>query len=542
MSAKSQGGEPGAWWGWGRGEHVKPLSKGMEELLAERFGSNLSAPPAAVKAADIVLPDPRPAAGKLESNFRGSLETAQPERLSHSVGMSYPDLIRLRSGEVTSAPDAVAYPRSAAEIRALLEQASHRNIAIVPFGGGTSVVGGVTATRADHDALVSLDLSGIDRVEVDLESGTARFGPGVKGPEAERLLNDRGFTLGHFPQSFERASIGGFAATRSAGQASSGYGRFDDLLTGIEMVTPVGTLRSIETPHTAAGPDLRELVVGSEGALGVITEVSCRVSPAAEVSDYRGWMCEGFEAGFEVIRDLAQQRALPDVVRLSDESETSIGLATTSAPEPAKRALEAWLTMRNRRAGALLICGWDGTRERVRTRRKLSGGVIRRGGGVPLGSAPGNAWQRTRFEGPYLRDHLIDLGVLVETLETAHSWSSLGDLYRATRDSIQANLGSGGLVMCHLSHAYPDGASLYFTFVAPVRPGDEIATWRRIKEAACDAIVGQGGTITHHHAVGRDHTRWMEREVGIAGLDVLRSVKEELDPRGIMNPGVLLPG
>jgi len=415
---------------------------------------------------------------------------------------------------------------------------------VVPFGGGTSVVGGVRPARESFERLVSVDLSSLRSISVDRRALTARLGPGLTGPEAERALAAEGLTLGHFPQSFERATIGGFAATRSAGQASSGYGRFDALVTSARLDAPAGELCTRETPHTAAGPSLREMIVGSEGALGVITEVGVRVREAPETHRYEGWIVSDFAAGAEVVRHLAQADALPDVIRVSDRAETMVSLGLSGTGGFARRALDAYLGLRRRSDGCVLIAGWEGEREAVARRRAIGERVLRRGGAVALGAGPGRAWYRGRYRGPYLRDELLDLGYMVETLETAHTWSRLQELYDAVRDAIQAALANGGtpgLVFCHLSHAYRDGASLYFTFLAPTRPGEEIERWRAVKGAASKAIVATEGTITHHHGVGRDHLPYMRDEVTALGLEALRAVKARLDPTGIMNPGKLLP-
>ena len=534
--------EQGAWWGWAAGASVAPLSEQVSELLADRFGPQLTPPAPAARPSEVDLPEARAIPDRLDHGLRALLDDGHPERLRHSVGMSYPDLVRLRAGDIEDAPDAVAFPRNADQVQALLAECSAADVAVIPFGGGTSVVGGVTPVRGGHQAVITIDLGGLRKVEIDPTSGIASMGPGLRGPEAEADLRRQGFTLGHFPQSFERASIGGFAATRSAGQASSGYGRFDDLVTSVEMAAPVGTLKTLDTPHTAAGPSLREVVIGSEGSLGVITEVGCRIQAAPELDRFEGWIAEDFAAGCDLVRGLAQSGSLPDVVRVSDERETEVGLAMSGASPRVKNMLDRYLGIRGRRDGSLIICGWQGESGSVRIRRKISRRDLRRSGAVSLGAAPGKSWEHGRFDGPYLRDHLIESGVFVETLETAHTWSRLGELYRVVGDSIRANLGPSAIVMCHLSHAYRDGASLYFTFLAPVRPGDEIATWRRVKSAACDTIVAAGGTITHHHAIGRDHAPWMHPEVGQVGLDALAGIKERIDPAGIMNPGVLIGG
>ena len=436
-------------------------------------------------------------------------------------------------------------PGSAEQVAALLDACASEGVAVVPFGGGTSVVGGVEPIAGAHERVIAMDMRRMRAVEIDPVSMTATLGPGLRGPEAEDAVRARGFTIGHFPQSFEYATVGGFAATRSAGQASAGYGRFDELVTSLAMVTPAGELRTLATPHTAAGPALRELALGSEGVLGAITEVTVRLRPAPAVRRYEAWVAPDFASGRELVRSLAQADALADVTRLSDEAETRVTLALAGDGGAKQAFLGAYLRLRRRDRGCLVICGWEGERESVEHRRALGARMLRRGGAVSLGQAPGRAWDRGRFQGPYLRDELIDSGYLIETLETSHTWARLDDLYRGVGGALERALrdqGTPGIVMCHLSHAYRDGASLYFTFAARARPGEEVEQWRAVKAAACDAIVAAGGTITHHHAVGRDHAPYMGAEVGETGLEALRALKQRLDPGGIMNPGKLLPG
>jgi alkyldihydroxyacetonephosphate synthase len=470
--------------------------------------------------------------------------TSDEDRLRHSTGRGYVDLARLRSGALENAPDAVVMPPDTEALRRVIDACAAEGVAIVPFGGGTSVVGGVEPLRGGHGRLVSLDLGALREVEVDRRSLTARLGAGLRGPEAEAALGREGLTLGHFPQSFEYATIGGFAATRSAGQASSGYGRFDALVSSVRLLAPAGDLRTLETPHTAAGPALRELVVGSEGVLGVIPDVTVRVRPAPVVRRYEAWMAESFEAGAEIVRALAQGPGLPEVIRVSDEEETEGTLALSGPRGLSGRLFDRYLGARRRR-GALVIVGFEGDEESVARRRALTVRALRGGGAAYLGQAAGRAWEHGRYQGPYLRDTLMGMGAMVETLETSHTWSRFGELHRAVGEAIRGALesqGTPGLVFCHLSHAYADGASLYFTFISRARRGAELEQWAAVKAAACETIVAHGGTITHHHAVGRDHAPYMEAEVGRTGLEVLRAVKERLDPSGIMNPGKLLPG
>ena len=529
------------WWGWGDPDHRMELPETAGDALRAELGVEPGDATEHVDLEQVSLPEPRPVPDEVRAAGGEVLDGAE-DRLRRSAGRSYPDLIRLRSGKLEAAPDAVISPQDAAGVAAVLEACARAGVAVVPYGGGTSVVGGLEAVAGDHSAVVSLDLQRLRDVDLDRTSMTARLGPGLRGPEAEAALGELGTTLGHFPQSYEQATIGGYAATRSAGQASSGYGRFDEMVTAIELTSPAGVLRTRSVPHTAAGPSLRELVLGSEGTLGVITDVTCRVRPVPELRSYEGWMASDFESGREMVRELAQHHELPDVVRLSDEEETRVALDLTGSQGLQKRALDAYLGLRRRRGGCLIILGWEGEREAVRRRRSVAGRRMRAGGAAALGSRAGRAWEHSRYDGPYFRDELLDLGVLVETLETAHTWSRLDELYRGVRDALRGSLGERSLVYCHLSHAYEDGASLYFTFLARARRGEEIEQWREAKQAACEAIVAAEGTITHHHAIGRDHAPYMPAEVGEIGLEALRAAKERLDPAGIMNPGKLLSG
>jgi alkyldihydroxyacetonephosphate synthase len=528
------------WWGWGDPERRHNLPPAAVAALREELGVQEEDATRPVSLEQVSLPEPRSIPDAVRS-AAGEVLDGEEDRLRRAAGRSYPDLVRLRSGRLERAPDAILRPPDAAAVEAVLGACAASRVAVVPYGGGTSVVGGLDAIGDGHGTVVSLDLAHLRSVDLDPGSLTATMGPGLSGPDAERALNASGATLGHFPQSFEEGTIGGFAATRSAGQASSGYGRFDELVTSIELTAPSGRLRTRHIPHTAAGPALRELVLGSEGTLGVITEVTCRVRPEPRERHYEGWMAEDFESGREIVRDLAQRHEAPDVLRLSDEEETRVSLDLAGTEGLQKRALDAYLSLRRRQGGCLMICGWEGEAESVHRRRSLGQTRLRLGGAIPLGAAAGRAWDRNRYGGPYLRDELMNLGVMVETLETAHTWSRLDELYRAVSAALRGALGERSIVMCHVSHAYPDGASLYFTFFARARPGEELEQWRRAKTAACEAIVATEGTITHHHAVGRDHAPYMRAEIGDLGLEALRAVKERLDPAGIMNPGKLLP-
>ncbi|PZG22467.1 FAD-binding oxidoreductase [Nonomuraea aridisoli] len=517
------------WSGWGDPAQARELPESVRGLLRDLLGVRAPQAPAAtlesVRLPPVALREPLLKA-LTEVVGEGHVLTGHEDRLRRTRGKSTPDLLRMRAGDGSDAPDAVVLPGSHDEVAELLRLCSRERIAVVPFGGGTSVVGGLAAARDGFAGVVALDLRRLDRLRsVDAESRVAEFEPGVRAPDAERLLAAHGLTLGHFPQSFEYATLGGFAAARSSGQASAGYGRFDDMVVGLTLAAPAGTLELGRAPKSAAGPDLRQLVLGSEGAFGVITSLRLRVRRAPAERRYEGWRFASFAEGTAAVRALAQDGPLPTVLRLSDETETLIGL---SSPEEIGSTGSS---------GSLLIAGYEG--ERVGARHAAASAVLARSGGRPLGAGPGEAWEHGRFSAPYLRDSLLAAGATVETLETAGFWSNLPRLYDAVRLALLGALGSP-LVMCHVSHVYETGASLYFTVVTP-RDADPVAQWARAKAEVNAAIVAAGGTISHHHGVGRDHRDAYATEIGPLGAAVLRAVKAELDPAGILNPGALVP-
>jgi alkyldihydroxyacetonephosphate synthase len=516
------------WSGWGDPERAERLPDSVTDLLRELLGVHAE-PAEPVKLAEIQPPAPRPVAGVLADVVGEEyVRTDDETRIRHTRGKSTPDLLRIRAGDARDAPDAVVLPGSHEEVAAVLARCAEHRIAVVPFGGGTSVVGGLAPEADAYAGVIALDLRRLDRlVGLDTMSRTATLQTGLRAPRAEELLGEQGYTLGHFPQSFEWASIGGFAAARSSGQASAGYGRFDEMVAGLTLATPRGTIETGRSPKSAAGPDLRQLVLGSEGAFGVITDVTVRVRPLPETRAYEGWLFPSLSEGVTAVRALAQDGPLPTVLRLSDETETMIGLARPSELGEQKGG------------GCLAICGYEGAADEVAERRAKVRAVLESLGGRFQGGEPGENWARGRFAAPYLRDALLDVGVLAETLETAGFWSNLSRLYDAVRLTLSRELPSS-VVMCHVSHVYPAGASLYFTVVTA--QGDEpLERWRRAKAAVSDAIIEAGGTISHHHGVGVDHRDWYAREAGALGIEALRAVKERLDPEGIMNPGVLIP-
>lgn len=527
---------PMKWNAWGDPSAAKPLSDGIRQLLKAALG--IEGTPVAEVAPDQVPLRP----STLTDTHHQALAAIvgeqfcridQAGRLLRAGGKSTLDLLRRNASGPQDAPDAVLLPATDDEVAAILSYCTQQGIAVVPFGGGTSVVGGLDPIRGDFAAVISLDLRRFDElISLDKISGEAEFGAGVTGPDAERLLGAHGFSLGHFPQSFQFATLGGFAATRSSGQDSAGYGRFDDMVRGLRTITPAGVLDLGRAPASAAGPDLRQLLIGSEGVFGVITRVRVRVHPVPATTRYEAWSFPDFATGAAALRAITQTGTGPTVVRLSDEAETGVNLAST------EQIGEQQIT-----GGCLAITLFEGTAEHTESRHAETRALLAAQGGTSLGEQPARAWEHGRFSAPYLRDSLLAAGALCETLETATSWSNLPTLKAAVTEALTTALADSGtpaLVMCHISHVYPTGASLYFTVVAGQR-GNPIEQWRAAKTAASEAIMRTGGTITHHHAVGADHRPWVRDEVGELGVQVLQAVKATLDPAGILNPGKLIP-
>ncbi len=527
---------PMKWNAWGDPAAAKPLSDGVRALLKQVVGledsteAELEPDQVKLRPSALSQADRDALAGIVGAEY---LRTADRDRLLRAGGKSTPDMLRRKDTGIQDAPDAVLLPGDDDTVAAILSYCSDHGIAVIPFGGGTNVTGGLDPERGSFGAVISLDLRRFDQLHsLDELSGIAELGGGLSGPDAERLLGEHGFSLGHFPQSFEFATIGGFAATRSSGQDSAGYGRFNDMILGLRMITPVGVLDTGRVAASAAGPDLRQLAIGSEGVFGVITKVRLRVHPVPETTRYEAWSFPDFQTGAAALRAITQTGTGPTIVRLSDEVETGVNLATHEAIG------ENQVT-----GGCLGLTLFEGTKEHTESRHAETRAVLEAHGGKSLGEGPAQTWEHGRFSAPYLRDSLLAAGALCETLETATDWSNIPALKAAVTEALTTSLGESGtpaLVMCHVSHVYPTGASLYFTVVAGQR-GNPLDQWWAAKRAACDAIMATGGTITHHHAVGADHRPWMNAEVGELGVKLLRAVKATLDPAGILNPGKLIP-
>jgi alkyldihydroxyacetonephosphate synthase len=535
------------WWGWGDPSHPPQLSPGPLGQLREQLDAH--APPRPPVALSEVRIDPcrlvdATLAGFVEILGQQGVRSDHNARVTHAAGKGYPDLVRLRAGEPQGAPDAVLYPSSEQQLAAILKRCERDSVAVVPFGGGTSVVGGVAPLAGEHSAVVALDLGALGQItRVDRESLLLRVQAGMRARELEHRLGGEGLTLGHFPQSFEYVSLGGCAATRSAGQASTGYGRFEELVRGVRLIAPAGEIALPAFPASAAGPDLRQLIVGSEGALGVISSLDLQVHRAPSEQACEGVFFTDFTSAVGALRQLAQEGAAAAITRLSDQAETRLSMTLASERTLKRRLGELYLTLRGRRGGCLAILGHECAEGELAARRKRALSIVRGHGGISLGGSPGRAWLAQRFSAPYLRDELLTHGIMVETFETATRWSNLTRVHREVSARVASALGAPAkpvLVLCHVSHLYETGASLYFTVITAQREGAELEQWEQLKRSSIEAITANEATITHHHAVGVDHAGTLAVEIGEHGIQALRALKGSLDPAGIMNPGKLL--
>lgn len=462
------------------------------------------------------------------------------ERAYHARGRSYHDMLYLRAGKLEHTPDVVVYPRTITEVESLVAYADKHTLAVIPYGGGSSVVGGVTPLlRPGQQAAITVDMALMDQVlEIDMTTMTAHIEAGIYGPALEKQLQEKGVTLGHYPQSFEYSTLGGWIASRGAGHQSNRYGKAEDWLVSARIVTPRGVWNTEHFPKSAAGPQLRDLTPGSEGAFGIITDAWVHIHTAPEKKEYRAYFFPDFESGIRGIRALLQAEVRTAMVRLSDANETFFYSVMHGGAEVAENGPMGF---------CLMLVGFEGEAGEVAHQRARAESILSECGGADMGGGMGELWLATRFETPYLRDPMLDHGLGVDTMETATDWKRLPRLHANVCAVMEGalsrhnpNPGSPGLAMAHVSHSYRNGASLYFTVVFARKRDTEIDQWLSIKKEVSDAIVENGGTISHHHGVGTDHLPWLAREKGPIGHDLLHSIKEALDPNATMNPGKLV--
>ena len=548
------------WNGWGpvNQPNMLPVDAPQWTWMAEALGM-ASLPTTKAKPLDQITFAPSRLSDDLVSRLSAIVGGAQVmldnyERAFHARGKSYHDLLYLRAGKLDTAPDAVVYPRNADEVLALVKLASDEDITLIPFGGGSSVVGGTNAMAKSLGGLViTLDTTLMTRIiQIDKIAMTATIEAGIYGPALEEALQKHGVTLAHYPQSFQFSTLGGWIAARGAGQQSNRYGKAEKWLVSAKLATPKGMWTTESTPASAAGPNLNQLVAGSEGTLGVICEATVKIHDIPARKDYRGYLFKDFKSGVEAARRINHAEIPVAMVRLSDAPETYFFQAFSSSSSQTSlksRLQRAYLRFRGfGDAPCLMLIGHEGDDDTVAWAQSRTQAIVTGLGAMKLGTSAGERWYHGRFGSPYSRDPMMDHGIGIDTLETSTRWSNIEALRDKTVAAIEGAIAANtpvqndrsGIVMCHVSHSYPDGASLYFTFVFPRQLDREIEQWQAIKRAASDALLENKGTISHHHGVGVDHTPWLREEKGEIGFQLLKKIKAEMDPNGVMNPGKLL--
>ncbi len=523
------------WNGWGDENQHYSIPNTAISYLQKRIGIGILSPDASIEQAISTIPPSRlPLHPKISMDFE--------DRLRHARGQSLPDWIALRSNKIDTFPDGVAYPTTEDDIQELLTFALQTGTLIIPYGGGTSVVGHINPPKSDKPIL-TIDMSRMNRfVKICENDHLAIFEAGVRGPLLEKYLRKRGYTLGHFPQSFEYSTVGGWIATRSSGQQSYHYGRIENLFAGGKVITPSTILELPPHPASAAGPDLRQLILGSEGRFGIITHAILRIRKAPDVEGFYGVFFPRWEYGVSAIRDIAQEGVPVSMLRLSDSMETEITLVLAGY-----ESISLWLkrtsrVFRSMEDFCLLIVGLTGSQKLTVQGYSHVLKIVKSYKGIPLGSGIGDQWKKNRFRTPYLRNTLWDSGYAVDTIETAISWSKVSECVLAIKNSI-VEAAENVLVFSHLSHVYRDGVSIYITYIFPRQRTFEenICKWKTIKDAASKTILAYGGTISHQHGIGRDHLPYIQSEKGEGGVKVIANIGKILDPDGIMNPGSLYP-
>ncbi|MGO1509006.1 MAG: FAD-binding oxidoreductase [Actinomycetaceae bacterium] len=550
------------WWGWGvEGVAFTHDNKpNFAPFVLDRVGLDLAlggTPPPAFEDLDVPatrLPDGL--AGELRAALgEAHVVTEAMDRVVHTYGKGIADLVRVRAGDLPRVPDVVVYPGDEDEVRAVVDLADAADAVIIPFGGGSNISGSLTPQPTETRTIVSLDMGRMNKVlEIDEEAGLARVQAGVLGPDLEEQLGARGWTSGHQPDSFRHSTLGGWIATRSSGMQSDRYGDIADITRGLRSVLPGKVVDLRPLPSTSTGPSVREMIIGSEGRLGVVTEAWIHVHPLPEKRLVVAYLYQNFGSALEAMRGISASDVHPSVTRVSDAAETAFSLSTQKVQTGLKGKLSKGVFDLLAARGwdldevCLSYVGYEGSPRHVAYQRKAVGKIVSRHGGVPLGTGPGALYDQKKFDTPYIRDFLLDKGALADVSETAAPWSRLQGIWEGVVEAARANfdaLGVRGFIMCHLSHSYHSGACLYFTFAFPARTGDgalpPLEQYWQVKSAVQQAFIDGGGTLSHHHGVGTDHAPWMEQDVSEAGVDLMVGLLRSADPGRRLNPGTLLP-
>jgi alkyldihydroxyacetonephosphate synthase len=545
------------WWGWGDVEagfdsdaHPGFWPYAKTQLGIE--GQTPRTPPVPLDA--VQLPE-----ATVNSRFLAELGSAlhagqicdsRHERVIHAYGKGFRDVFRLRRGSAEGAPDLVVYPENENDVLATLRAAAHNDVTVIPFGGGSNIAGCLERMET-HRMAVSLDMRRMRRVlAVDAESFTARVEAGVFGPDLEEQLSAHDMTLGHFPDSFLHSTLGGWIATRSAGMQSDKYGKIEDMVIALRMVTPEGVLATRTVPKSSNGIDVNQLCIGSEGTLGVITEATMRVHPRPESRLAPAYLFPEFEGGLQAMRECVRRECMPSMVRLNDPDKTALSVAfkppSSRFSQGVNKIFKGYLRAKgfDLPRACLMLTAFEGRNADVTRQFRHANAIYRQFGGISLGPSAGKSFESTKYDFPHIRDFLLERDVTTDVSETSTVWSNILPLYRATMETIRAGVLESGVppwVGCHISHTYRCGASVYFTFGFKQQPGREMEQYLRVKRAAQQSFIEHGATLSHHHAVGTEHLPWLAADISPLGVRAVAAIKQGLDPGNNMNPGRLRP-
>jgi alkyldihydroxyacetonephosphate synthase len=547
------------WWGWGVegvGFHHEDKPK-LRPFVQQAVDLDLNTPPTPpLSLEDLPIPTPRISDELLteltDAVGIDNVHSDDLDRIVHTYGKSLRDLMRLRAGEIPRIPDVVVYPGDESEVQLIVDRVVAANAVLIPFGGGSNISGSLEAPSDETRTVVSVDLGRLNRVlEIDTDSGLATIQAGTLGPDIERQLSEQGWTLGHFPDSFTHSTLGGWVATRSSGMQSDKYGDIADITRGLRVVMPGKVLVVRPLPHTSTGPSVREMILGSEGRLGVITEVTVQVHRIPEKRLILGYLFPSWDAGLAAMQEISTSDAHPSITRVSDARETSFSFATRkkSTGIPISSLVSKGLMKVLERKGwdldqvCLSFIGYEGGAPHVRRQKAIVKDIVGKHGGIVVGKGPGELYDQKKFDTPYIRDYLLDRGAAADVSETAAPWSKLKPLYdntMAAANKAFAQLGVTGWIMCHLSHSYHSGACLYFTFAFRHDGVDPLGQYDLVKSGIQQAFVDSEGTLSHHHAVGIEHAAWLEQDISAPGVHMIDGLLAAMDPGQNLNPGKII--
>jgi alkyldihydroxyacetonephosphate synthase len=557
------------WWGWGA-ENKFPDVSNMPKFLPyvkELLGCNTNNRKSPISLDEIELNpvvENKAFIEHITLNFKPhQVKQDKYSRLIRAYGKSYRDLARIRQGLIPRAPDLILYPETNQDVRFLMDAALKYNVCLIPFGGGTNIVGALEVPSGEKRMVISVDMSRMNQVlSLDPIALTATIQAGAFGPEIEYQLNQQGYSLGHFPDSFEFSTLGGWLATRSVGMQSDQYGSISDMTLGIHCMTFDGYLQVPPHPHASMGLNLNEVLLGSEGRFGIITEAVMKIHPLPTEQHFAALVFPTFSAGIEAIKECATTHKLPHMMRLLDADETQLSVHFKSQ----KSKWEQWLETIMKRgitkfkkidfsSCSIAIIAFAGTKKQMKQQRREVLTLCKKYGAFHLGQAPGKEWYKRKYDYPYLRDLMMDLGCVVDVAETSVLWGDVESFHQIIKkvgydamsscipENVLKNTKTPGYLGCHLSHHYQNGTCLYFTFAFTPKLGQEINQYSYVKETITEAIVNNKGSLSHHHSIGYEHAKWLPQVLGDTGVDLINKIKKSFDPGGQLNPkaGLGLP-